>query len=119
VAFPGLVNPKETSATLDAGTIKADVVLAGTTTVAIGPADVTLAEGTHTIVYAWGSADPNTLALAVQVIKGLHNNPAGVPAGGDGSAATTTGRLALVFGVGLLAAAAVILRSRTRATERV
>ena len=119
VAFPGLVNPKEATATLATGTIKADVVLAGTTTVAIGPADVTLAEGTHTIVYAWGSAEQKTLALAVQVVKGLHSNPAGVPAGGDGSAADTGGRMALVFGVALLAAAAVVLRSRTRATERV
>ncbi len=118
VAFPGLVNPKETSAVLAAGKISADVVLAGTTTVAIGPADVTLAEGTNTIVYAWGSAEQKNLALAVQVIKGLHSNPNGVPAGGDGSAADTNGRLALVLGVALLAAGAVVLRARTRVTAR-
>src|SRR5690606_39766289 len=61
VAFPGLTNPNEASADLAAGTISADVVLAGTDTVALGPADVELAEGTHTIVYAWGSAEAGNL----------------------------------------------------------
>lgn len=37
---------------VDAGTVNADVVLAGTETVALGPADLTLEEGTNTIVYA-------------------------------------------------------------------
>jgi hypothetical protein len=55
-ALKSLTNPNEAKAEVDAGTISADVVLAGTDTVAIGPADVTLKEGTNTIVYAWGSA---------------------------------------------------------------
>ena len=54
-------------------------VLAGTTTVAIGPADLNLTEGTNTIVYAWGSATDKNLKLAVQTISGLHGNPGGVP----------------------------------------
>ena len=83
VAFSGLENPDEDSADLDAGTISADVVLAGTSTVAIGPANVDLAEGTSTIVYAIGSADQKTLSLVTQTISGLHSAPGGVPAGPD------------------------------------
>lgn len=88
VAFSGLTNPNEASAVLPAGTISADVVLAGTSTVAIGPADVQVAEGAHTIVYAWGSASANNLKLAVQTINGLHSSPSGVPAGNGGQAAS-------------------------------
>jgi len=54
-ALKGLTNPKEATAVVAAGTIKADVVLAGTSTVAIGPTDLPLKEGANTIVYAWGS----------------------------------------------------------------
>ncbi len=82
--FEGLVNPKEAKADVDAGTVSADVVLAGTDTVAIGPADLNLEEGTNTIVYAWGSADDDNLALAVQTISGLHSAPGGVPSGTGG-----------------------------------
>lgn len=83
-AFKDLTNPNEVKADLDAGTIKADVVLAGTDTVAIGPADLDLKEGTNTIVYAWGSAADKNLALAVQTISGLHKAPHGVPSGTGG-----------------------------------
>lgn len=86
VAFSELTNPNEASADLAAGTISADVVLAGTSDVAIGPADVELGEGTHTIVYAWGSAEDGNLDLAVQTISGLHSAPGGVPAGSGGQA---------------------------------
>jgi hypothetical protein len=82
--FSGLTNPKEVKADLDAGKVTADVVLAGTSTVAIGPADVNLVEGTNTIVYAWGSAADNTLKLAVQTLSGLHSAPSGVPSGTGG-----------------------------------
>ena len=120
VAFPGLVNPKEVKADLAAGTISADVVLAGTDTVAIGPADVTLAEGTNTIVYAWGSAADGNLALAVQTISGLHSNPSGVPAGsgGQAAAAETASQLGLSLAAALLAGVAVVTFSRRRVTER-
>lgn len=118
VAFANLVNPKEASAVLPAGTISADVVLAGTSTVAIGPADVKLAEGTNTIVYAWGSAADKNLGLAVQVISGLHANPAGVPAGGDGSASSSTLRLEMALAVAALTAGFVLLRARKLQTDR-
>ncbi|WP_406046963.1 DUF4397 domain-containing protein [Kribbella sp. NBC_00889] len=86
--FTGLTNPKQAKADLPAGTVTADVVLAGTSTVALGPADVNLKEGTNTIVYAWGSASANNLKLAVQTVSGLHGNPSGVPGGTGGQAAS-------------------------------
>ena len=84
--FSGLVNPKEDTADVPAGSVKADVVLAGTSTVAIGPADLNLREGTSTIVYAWGSAQDKNLALAVQTIPGLSSAPTGMPGGETGQA---------------------------------
>jgi len=89
--FTDLTNPKEDSAEVTAGTIKADVVLAGTKKVVIGPASLTLGEGTTTIVYAWGSAEDDNLKLAVQTIKGMHGNPNGVPGGTGGQAASVPG----------------------------
>lgn len=82
-----LANPNEQSLDLPAGTVSASVVAAGTTEPALlGPADVNVAEGSNTIVYAWGNAtsDPSTLALATQVVGGLHSNPSGVQAGQAG-----------------------------------
>jgi hypothetical protein len=79
---PGLTNPNEATLTVPAGTVNADVVLAGTSTVAIGPADLTLAEGTSTIVYAWGS-EAAGFELAVQTISS-HSAPSGVPGGTGG-----------------------------------
>jgi hypothetical protein len=105
--FKGLVNPKEAKADLPAGTVKADVVLAGTSTVAIGPADVNLEEGTNTIVYAWGSASGKNLKLAVQTISGLHGNPSGVPGGTGGQAAQQSGTPELMIGILGLGALAV------------
>jgi hypothetical protein len=85
VVAPGLTNPKEATLTVPAGTVSADVVLAGTSTVAIGPADLDLAEGTATAVYAWGSADAG-YKLAVQTFTDLGSHPSGVPAGSAGLA---------------------------------
>ena len=82
----GLTNPNQKVLNLPAASVKADVVLAGTDTVAIGPADVDLKEGTATIVYAIGSATDKTLGLVVQTISGLHSSPGGVPAGSGGTA---------------------------------
>ncbi|HST65731.1 MAG TPA: DUF4397 domain-containing protein [Mycobacteriales bacterium] len=82
----GLTNPDQKVLNLPAGSVKADVVLAGTSTVAIGPATVDLKEGTATIVYAIGSASDKSLGLVVQTISGLHSNPGGVPAGSGGTA---------------------------------
>jgi hypothetical protein len=85
--FTDLTSPNEAGADLDAGTVAADVVLAGTETVVLGPADLDLAEGTSTIVYAVGSAEAQTLDLVVQTISGLHSPPDGVPSGTGGMAA--------------------------------
>lgn len=76
-----LTNPNEAVLDLPAGTVSADVVAAGTDQVVLGPADLNLAEGTNTIVYAWGSLEDENLDLAVQTIEGLHGDPGGVPSG--------------------------------------
>lgn len=110
----GLTNPNEKTLVVAAGTVKADVVLAGTSTVAIGPADLSLAEGTTTVVYAWGSQSAG-YKLAVQQLSGMSSAPSGVPAGSGG---LVTDRVpALVVGVsfaGLLVAGAAGLRLATR-----
>jgi hypothetical protein len=119
VVFPNLTNPNEATADLAAGVVSADVVLAGTSTVAIGPADVDVQAGTSTIVYAVGSASDDNLHVLVQTIGGLAATPAAatpaaatpVPAavntGSGGLAETGTGFpmwIALVAGVALLTA---------------
>ncbi|GIF23273.1 hypothetical protein BJ973_000371 [Actinoplanes tereljensis] len=86
--FSGLTNPKEDMAEVPAGTVKADVVLAGTTTVVLGPKDLDLAAGKDTIVYAIGSAEGKSLALVAQTIDGLGGAPGGMPAGTGGQNAT-------------------------------
>jgi len=98
VAFPGLVNGQQAAAELAPGTISADVVLAGTSTVVIGPAPLTLTAGTETIVYAIGSAiaDPTTLGLVVQTITGLAaaapvTPPVAAPVAAPGAAVNTGG----------------------------
>lgn len=92
--FTDLANPDGASAELPAGTVSADVVLAGTDQMAIGPADLDLAEGVHTVVYAWGSAKDGNLKLAVQTISSMHSAPSGVPGGTGGQAADDSGGLA-------------------------
>jgi len=117
VAFKDLTNPNEAKADLPAGTIKADVVLAGTDTVAIGPADLNLKEGTNTIVYAWGSAADKNLALATQVLSGMHSAPGGVPAGG-GDDSSAAARWAAVAGASALAGGLVLAGRRRTAAVR-
>ncbi|GAB2572384.1 DUF4397 domain-containing protein [Microlunatus antarcticus] len=101
VAFADLENPDEASAELPAGTISADVTLAGEDDSVIGPADVDLAEGTTTIVYAWGSAEDDNLELAVQTIDGMGGNPGGVPGGTGGQAAAASPATLGLLGIGL------------------
>jgi hypothetical protein len=84
--FQGLTNPNEAKADIDAGTVSADVVLAGTDTVVLGPADLNVAEGAVTIVYAIGSAQEQSLAIVTQVITGVQSAPDGVPGGSGGLA---------------------------------
>ena len=117
-----LTNPNEKSLVTGAGTVSADVVLAGTTTVAIGPADVTLKEGTSTIVYAWGSAKDNNLKLAVQTISGMHSSPGGVNAGTGGQSAdgtTVIAAIELVAVGGVAAGALALVLTRRRGTAGV
>jgi hypothetical protein len=96
--FRNLTNPNEAKGDVDAGTVSADVVLAGTTTVALGPTSLNLREGTATIVYAIGSAEQKTLDVVAQTISGLHSSPGGVPSGTGGLAdqGPGTGLYALV-----------------------
>ena len=104
-----LVNPKEATLDLPVGTVSAAVALAGTTDPVIGPADVTVAEGSNTIVYAWGSLEKGNLALATQTIGGLHSSPSGVPAGEAGLAADNrTDAAAGWWGAAALASLALI-----------
>lgn len=97
-----LANPNEQTLTLDPGTIPAAVAAAGTTQPVIGPADVAVAEGTHTIVYAWGSLTDQNLQLAVQTIEGLHSAPGAVPGGRSGAADEgAAGQAIAVAGIGI------------------
>lgn len=120
VLFGDVVNPNEGTVDVPAGAYSADVVLAGTSDPVIGPADLDLAEGTNTIVYAWGSAADGNLALAVQTIDGLHQAPNGVPGGEAGLApeSDTFPAWALVLGaaavgaLGLAGRQLVVARSR-------
>jgi hypothetical protein len=113
----GLTNPNQAAVTVPAGTVSADVTLAGTDQVAIGPADLTLPEGTNTIVYAWGSTEAGNLQLATQSISGGGSAPSGVPSGEAGLA--DTGVPGWVAGAGALAlvgAGALTVVARRRAT---
>ncbi|WP_130799100.1 DUF4397 domain-containing protein [Streptomyces otsuchiensis] len=112
VVFSGLENPGEDTTEVDAGTVSADVTLAGTDTVAIGPADLDLAEGTVTIVYAWGSAEDDNLALAVQTIDGTHTAPGHVDAGTSGAAANSSEAWMAWSAAGLAGLGAALLVSR-------
>lgn len=114
--FKALTNPNEAKADVDAGTVKADVVLAGTDTVAIGPADLNLAEGSNTVVYAWGSAGDNNLKLAVQTVKGMHSAPGGVPSGTGGQA--QDGVPVPLIALTLVGAAGAALAARRLAVAR-
>jgi hypothetical protein len=113
VLFADVTNPDEGVADVPAGSYSADVALAGTDEVAIGPADLELAEGVNTIVYAWGSAEEGNLQLATQTIDGLHSAPAGVPGGEAGLApeGSSTPLWAWVLGAGS-ATALVLAGSR-------
>jgi Domain of unknown function (DUF4397) len=121
--FKNLTNPNEAKADLAAGTVSADVVLAGTSTVAIPAANLNLAEGTSTIVYAIGSAQDKTLGVVAQTITGLHGTPGGVNSGTGGTAdrgATAWTYTAGGAGLLLLLGGALALRRGTgRAAQRV
>lgn len=115
----GLANPDEATLDLAAGTVSAAVALAGTTDPVLGPTDVEIADGTLTIVYAWGSAEDDSLALAVQTIDGLHSDPDGVNTGSAGLAAEDRGSLlpvgAVIGGILLLGLISVLAVRRVSA----
>ena len=110
-----LANPAEAKLDLAAGTLSAAVAATGTTAPVIGPADVTVTEGTSTIVYAWGSLEAGNLALAVQTIGGLHSAPSGVPSGELGLADESSTTPWLVGTALLVAAGGAIALSRRNA----
>ncbi|WP_093660794.1 DUF4397 domain-containing protein [Streptomyces radiopugnans] len=112
----GLTNPNEESLEVPAGTVSADVVLAGTETVAIGPADLELAEGANTVVYAWGSAEDENLALKTQTISGMASAPGGVNAGESGAMAADNESATawLAWGTAGAVAVAGLLAARRR-----
>ncbi|MFF3894163.1 DUF4397 domain-containing protein [Streptomyces sp. NPDC001812] len=112
----GLTNPNEKSLEVPAGTVSADVVLAGTDTVVIGPADLDLAEGTSTVVYAWGSAADKNLALKTQTISGMDSAPRGVNAGESGTMAADNESATVWLAWGATGAVAVagLLAARRR-----
>jgi hypothetical protein len=122
-----LANPDEQKLDIPAGVVSATVVATGTTEPAVlGPADVDVAEGVNTIVYAWGSLEDDNLALATQTVTGMHSTPDGVPAGSAGLAATNapgsgTGTWAVIGGAILAALAlgfALLRRRRAAESER-
>lgn len=117
----GLANPDEETLNLAPGTISASVAAAGTTDPVIGPADVTITEGTLTVVYAWGSLEDDNLALAVQTISGLHSTPGGVNSGTGGQLAQQDAMFrTLLFGGGILlilaigATSVAVVRARAK-----
>jgi len=73
--------------------------------VAIGPANLNLAEGSATFVHAVGSADKGALTLVSFVIPDLHSAPGGVPAGtgpADDPAVMVLVAMILVAGLALV-----------------
>ena len=116
VIVEALTNPNEASLETAAGSVSADVVLAGTDTVAIGPADLELAEGANSIVTAWGSAEDGNLALAVQVVE-AHSAPSGVPSGLGGAEDQRALGISLLL-AGALGLALVATRTLRPARER-
>lgn len=107
VVLPGVTNPNQGVLNIAAGSVSADVVLAGTDTVAIGPATLDLKEGTATFVHAVGSAADGTLGLVSFTVTGLHSAPGGVPAG-EGPADNPWSNIALVVMVTAGLGAAVV-----------
>lgn len=117
-AVEGLTNPDEATLNLAAGTVSAAVALAGTTDPVLGPVDIQLAEGTLTVVYAWGSAEDGTLDLAVQTIEGLHSNPDGVPSGTAGYLAQQDAAGTMLYLGAVVAAVAAIAGGSVFALRR-
>lgn len=68
VTLKNLFNSNERKKSFAINSYSVDVVLAGTTTVAIPAATITLKNDVNTIVYAWGSAAKGNLQFKVQEV---------------------------------------------------
>ena len=136
VVVEDFVNGDEISAALPEGTYEATVLLAGTDTVAIGPAGLDLAAGVVTVVYATGSVATEDLDLLVldykvgtedcdeapepsptkpaTTVKPPTAVPAGEGPGGPGSSAAVAALgVFLLAGIGATAAVARARRQDT------
>ena len=109
VLFENLANPDEAMGDVPAATYEAAVSLTGETDPVLGPTDVDIQDGVNTIAYAWGSAEDDSLALAVQTVDVHSGMPSGVQAGQYGfadegglpAAAIVGGVLALLGAAGI------------------
>jgi len=111
VVVESLANPKEASLDLAPGTVSADVVAAGTDTVVLGPADVTLKQDQLTVVYAWGSLEADNLALATQQVT-LTADPGLPHTGAEGPAPRWPVALVGLIVVVGVAGAVILARGR-------
>lgn len=116
-AFTNVTNPNEGSIDLAVGTISASVVPTGATEpVVIGPADLTIADGTSLTVYAVGSLDDESLTVLTESIDGLGSAPSRINTGDapiDGSGFPVLPVIAVGL-VGLMGAA-MFSRARNQA----
>jgi hypothetical protein len=115
----GLTNPDQRALEVPAGTVSAAVAAAGTTEPVIGPADLTLAEGTTTFVHAIGSLDQRNLELVTFTVGGggsaPHGVPSGAPSGAPAASVPAAGWAALsLLGVALVVASLTRLRPAGR-----
>lgn len=119
--FTNLANPDEGMADVPAGDYSVAVAATGTTDPVIGPADLTLEDGTAYFVHAVGSLSDGNLDLLVQTLSGLGAAPDSLPAAGSGSVDGSSGfNVWIAVGLGLLgltlvgSSAAVAVRARNR-----
>lgn len=111
----GLENPKEAMMNIAAGTLNVDVVAAGTDTVVLGPADVTVEDGKNLIVYAWGSLDAENLALATQsvdLMAGGGSEPGMPSTGAEGPTSSAVTTAALIGAIAIAGTAVAVTRRR-------
>jgi hypothetical protein len=120
VLVPSLSNPDEAALDVPAATYSVAVAPAGSDSAVLGPLDVTLADGTATLVYAVGSLDDGSLDVLVQTIEGLGSAPAGVPSGtsglvDDGGFPLWAIAILVLAGLGAVASGAAFAYGRGRA----
>ncbi len=98
----GLAASKTEELTVDAGEQIVSITAEGKTLL---EQKVTVTDGQLANIVVFGSAEDNTLSLAVQKISGLSSTPTGIPSGNSGLAAKT----ALANGLPLLAGLTALL----------